>query len=394
MIHGVTIQNYKSLRAIDGLPLARFQALVGPNAAGKSTFLDALDFVRDCLDQSPTAAVERRAREFDDLTFMRSGGRLQIALWLAFEPDAPLLQYRLVVGHDQDLGITVDEEELVRGAPAPVLPGMAPAFDRRGRKRLVWRTPAGRSTYQRENSTYQDVFDFAPDRLSLSMLPPDSERYPTANRTREYLLAGIRYLQLNSRSMRQPCPATRPAELELDGSNMARVVGRLLRPNGRRDPSVVERWIQHLRYALPDLEGIDWGTLEPDNAEYLVLRYGDGLRCPIWLASDGTLRTLALTLPAFLDHQPGVYLVEEPENGVHPKALEIVLRSLATMPYSQVLLATHSPLVVQQVGRQALLCFSRDTDGVRIVRGEDHPVLRDWDGEPDLATIYASGILS
>lgn len=398
MIRGISVQNYRSLRSLEWLQLDRFQVLVGPNASGKSTFLDVVDFVRDCLDGYPVVAVEHRAREFEDLTFMRRGGRIEITLWLSLgpehEPASPSIQYRLSLAHDSDLGVVVHEEELIRGSIAATLPGTPPSFEQRGRKRLVWRSTAGRSTYQRENSSYQDVFDFAPDRLSLAMLPPDTERYPTASLVRDFLLGGTRFIQLNSRAMRQPCPATRPAELELDGSNIARVVGRLLRPNGRRDPAVVDRWVEHLRYALADLDGIQWGTLEPDNAEYLALRYADGLACPMWLASDGTLRTLALTLPAFLDQRPGVYMVEEPENGIHPKALEIVLQSLSTMPHSQVLLATHSPLVVQQVGREALLCFTRDADGVHVCRGVDHPVLKEWDGEPDLGTIFASGILA
>lgn len=74
-----------------------------------------------------------------------------------------------------------------------------------------------------------------------------------------------------------------------------------------------------------------------------MLKYENGLECPSWLVSDGTLRMLALTLLAFLPPSPGIYMVEEPENGVHPKGLEIILRSLSTIPESQMLLATHSP---------------------------------------------------
>lgn len=214
-------------------------------------------------------------------------------------------------------------------------------------------------------------------------------------------MQGIRYIQLNSRSMRQPCPATRPAELELDGSNLARVVGRLLRGDsspghseGQWGPhEAMERWTDHLRYALPDLKEIAWGRREADNAEYIVLKYDSGLECPSWLASDGTLRMLALTLPAFLPPTPGIYMVEEPENGVHPMALEIIMSSLSGMPLSQVFVATHSPFVVQQCGRDALLWFSRDVDGTKVVRGTDHPALKDWDGTPDLATVFAAGVL-
>ncbi len=117
------------------------------------------------------------------------------------------------------------------------------------------------------------------------------------------------------------------------------------------------------------------------------------MTCPSWLANDGTLRLLALTLPAYLPPEPGIFMVEEPENGVHPKTLEIILRSLSSVPgYQQVLVATHSPLVVQHVGVNPLLCFTFGSEGTQISRGKEHPILKEWDGIPDLATIFASGI--
>ena len=155
----------------------------------------------------------------------------------------------------------------------------------------------------------------------------------------------------------------------------------------------VARWTEHLRYALPDLSNIGWARRQADNAEYLMLRYDNGLEAPSWVLSDGTLRMLALTIPAFLPPESAVYMVEEPENGVHPKALEIILRSLSTIPSAQMLLATHSPFVVQQCGVKPLLCFARDESGSYITPGAEHPMLKAWDGTPDLGIVFAAGLL-
>ena len=57
------------------------------------------------------------------------------------------------------------------------------------------------------------------------------------------------------------------------------------------------------------------------------------------------------------------------------------------------LLATHSPFVVQQCGVDPLLCFSRDTEGAHVTEGVTHPMLRDWDGTPDLGIVFAAGVL-
>jgi predicted ATPase len=385
MISSIRIKNFKGIRAMDLSGLGPLHVLVGPNSSGKSTFLDAIEFVRSCLEGGPLKAVEERVPEFRDLTYMREGGPIEIELWLDLSASSPsqrdLLYYRIAIVDDEQLGVKVQDEALER----------QPRTKAKAR-RLVGKTSSGKYLYQREVGSYQDVFDFGLDKLALSLTPPDESRYPTANAARAFLMRGIRYMQLNSRAMRDPCPATRSTDLELDGTNLARVVGRLIpQRSGRVD--ALNGWTDHLKYALDDLEGIGWAARAPDNAEYIILKYAGGLECPSWLLSDGTLRMLALTLPAFLPASPRIYMVEEPENGVHPKALEIILKALAAIPEAQVFIATHSPLVVQEEGADVLLCFSRDDQGVHAVPGNKHPALQDWKGVPDLATIFSSRVL-
>ncbi len=149
----------------------------------------------------------------------------------------------------------------------------------------------------------------------------------------------------------------------------------------------------HLKLALEDLEDI-CRRQQDDRSEYLVLRYNDGLEIPSWLASFGTLRTLALTLTAFLPEEtPKIYLFEEPENGIHPKAIEIVMDAIHSIPNAQTFVTTHSPMVVQLYDVDSLLLFSKKDREIVVQHGRDNPILREWDGVPDLATVVGSRVL-
>ena len=141
-----------------------------------------------------------------------------------------------------------------------------------------------------------------------------------------------------------------------------------------RDPDALQRWLEHVRTALPDIERIGTHERDDDRARYLQVTYASGLNAPSWVLSDGTLRMLALTLLAYTPHAARILLIEEPENGVHPRAIEAVMQSLQSVYDGQVFIATHSPLVLSQVKDSDLMCFAKDPEGaVAIVRGNNHP---------------------
>ena len=72
-------------------------------------------------------------------------------------------------------------------------------------------------------------------------------------------------------------------------------------------------WLEHVRTALEDVGDIRTVEREEDKHRYLVIDYANGASVPSWLVSDGTLRLLALTIPAYLKESQGIFLIEEPE---------------------------------------------------------------------------------
>jgi predicted ATPase len=103
---------------------------------------------------------------------------------------------------------------------------------------------------------------------------------------------------------------------------------------------------------------------------------------------------MALTLPAYLPDFKGIYLVEEPENGIHPTAVETMFQSVSSVYDAQMLLATHSPVILSIAKPEEVLCFAKNEEGATdIVSGNEHPALRDWKRETDLGTLFAAGVL-
>ena len=176
-----------------------------------------------------------------------------------------------------------------------------------------------------------------PRRFALANLLQDEEHFPVALWVQNLLMGGIHVLALNSAAMRRPSSPSVPRTFRTDGSNLPLVV-RDLRNRHEKD---FKDWLDHLRTVLPDLQKIKVVEREEDRHLYLNVYYSN-LEHPVpsWLLSDGTLRLFALTLLAYLPNNQEVYLIEEVENGIHPRAIEAIFDSLSSVYDGQVLLAT------------------------------------------------------
>jgi predicted ATPase len=149
-----------------------------------------------------------------------------------------------------------------------------------------------------------------------------------------------------------------------------------------------------MKTALSDIEDIVTVELPDTKHRFMQIVYRGGLKVPSWTASDGTLRMLALTLPAYLPDFAGIFLIEEPENGIHPMAMETVYQALRSVYSAQILLATHSPVILGCATPEDLLCFKKNDEGATdMVTGVNHPALREWQKSLNLSDLYASGVL-
>jgi hypothetical protein len=265
----------------------------------------------------------------------------------------------------------------------------------KGTKMVVNKVPGGNDNFYSEvypesGKGWAPAFRLGPRKSALGNLPEDESKFPIATWLKRLLADGVQQFVLNSLLIRKASPPGQVRGFKPDGSNLPWVIDTLL----KKYPENFQSWIEHLKTALVDLESIRTIERLDDKHRYLVLCYRGGLEVPSWMASDGTLRLLALTLPAYLPEFTGVYLIEEPENGIHPRAVETMFQSLSSVYDAQILLATHSPVILSMVEADKVLCFAKTLEGATdIVMGSKHPLLKEWQGETNLGVLFAGGVL-
>ena len=421
MFSRIETRYFRSLKAVNQ-PLRRMQALVGPNASGKSTFLDVIGLLSDLIRSRGDVrqTVLSRSATFEKLLWQ--GSEMETAFQLAVEAPIPqvvreqmaedkqrfeFVRYEVEIGLDgtsNELGLNHETLWLrARGSnPStrqndlfPSAPDQAPDLlskGARGFKVALKKVRGGNDNYYPEGAaTYTPSFKLGRSKSALANIPADAKSFPVSSWFRDLLESGVQSIVLNSQKIRQPSPPGLGLRFQTDGSNLPWVIDAL-----RRDKQRFQAWLDHVRTALEDIVDIDTVEREEDRHRYLVIHYANHAEVPSWLASDGTLRMLALTIPAYLDDLDGVFLIEEPENGIHPRAIETVIQSLSSIYEGQVLIATHSPVALNLLEPEQVLCFAKDVAGATdIVAGNLHPALSEWHrGDPDLGVLFAAGILS
>lgn len=418
MITLIEALSFRCLRAIRQ-PLGPFHVLVGPNASGKTTFLDVVAFLGQLVSEGLDNAIAGWSANFQDLVWGRSGKGLELAI--EAEIPGPIrgkiaangyerIRYEIGLESDAESGeVHIVAEKVLLTQPAargPVQRDLFPDFRTPpasiltpkagpGQKTIINKVRGGNDlfyseVYSEAGKGWVPAFKLGPRKSALGNMPADETKFPATSWLKNLLGQGVQKLVLNSLVIRKASPPGQVRGFKPDGSNLPWVIADLL----RRSEGRFRDWIGHLRTALPDLEDIRTIEREDDKHRYLMLKYRGGLEVPSWMASDGTLRLLALTLPAYLPDLSGVFLIEEPENGIHPRAVETMFQSLSSVYGAQVLLATHSPVILGVVEADKVLCFAKTAGGeTDIVSGSDHPALRDWKGETNLAVLFAGGVL-
>ncbi|HSN99816.1 MAG TPA: AAA family ATPase [Candidatus Nanopelagicales bacterium] len=364
----VRVENFGCLRDVE-VELTPLTVLVGPNDSGKSTLLRALLTLSHAMKaETGWDAVFRNATALTAQTFDGKGGPVR------FEQAGQVGESL----YSHQAQVTVEQETVRSRAGRFVYDALQ-----------VWRTPEG--LWHQDPSSDSPQGPFASDH-ELPLLHPywffansshvdEFRRLAALYQPALPVLARLTSVQLYSlrpehlRVSKQVGGADRsesdqPLQLTPSGAGLAQAIADLLL-TGR---DILERIEDGLRRAMPQVKRIDVrqkrSTLEDGERYNLELVTRSGARIPSHAISDGVLLFLGYLYLVLGPDPASILLVEEPETGIHPGLLRRLVQLFRDMttgahggPPTQIILTTHSPVLLNLVRPEEIRIFQRDEDG-------------------------------
>jgi len=353
MITEFSIRNFKNLASVPSaddkyVGFDSFNVLIGPNGCGKSSLLQAIDFLRAFFRSSVEVYLQERGWEYRDLPNLRQT-RKSIHWGLVAHLDANSngvgageYRYKITLQPRKHLGVS---EESLAWTPSGSEEPEEHLLHRQGRKCSFLDRLTG-SVVDREiiglPASVMSRWD--PERKD------DRARYPEMLRFRGWIEQFRQYVIWDPKVLRSP-DRGKHEEIGPSGEHLATVLGRLK----DRNRSVFNRLVKRMRRLFPTLTDISvagggWGW------RTIRLHEGNGRQVSFnsQQMSDGVLRLLAVTALLYLDRIPSVITFEEPENGVHPQLIREVVQILREITQRkppnrcQVFVTTHSPYVLDE----------------------------------------------
>ena len=427
MITRIQALNYRGLRYVD-VPLDRFHILVGANASGKSTLLDVVSFVGDLVRNGLEKAIDRRSENFQDLVWNRRHEELGFELALEFEVPEYLREllpkgngfhtyrYEIAVREvDNRPQVHCERGTLIAGQPTQ---GSSRTLPRSSSPKplpttILREIDDTNSLVVAEHSRDLFIFEYE-DQIRLGKWHVDKQfigamfgdaavdsfvsylqlfsrlRFPLSSYVYGRLSADINYVFLDNQALRNPSSVRMRSEyLSPSGAALPWAVKHMQ----ENDRDTYDSWLEDIKIVIEDLDDIRVFERKEERKAYLILKYRNGVELPAWMVSDGTLRFLAIMLVAYMVDEDQILLLEEPESGVHPLALQSVYGAASSAYGSQVIMATHSPALLSLASPEQVLCFAKDREGaVDIIRGDQHPIVREWKGAVDMNLLFAQGV--
>ncbi|MBN1225570.1 MAG: AAA family ATPase [Deltaproteobacteria bacterium] len=364
----ITIKGFKSIQALEDFELSNLNVLIGGNGAGKSNFIDFFRMLRAMLELPLPGLAVASLKAYiadgggcDDFLFNGPKVTAQIEVELKFGQNgyrfklAPTAEETFIINDEARYyeGGSTGWWELGSGQTTPEL------LNDKDRRGAVGRNSVGSHVYDAVSSWkiyhFHDTGKLAPMRRSETIDDIDYLRFDAAN------IGPFLYdLKTGKRQRKQKAYDQIVDTIRLVAPFFDDFI---LKPN--KNEKVRMRWKQ---------KGSDY----PFKPQHL---------------SDGTLRFICLTTALLQPAPPSTIIIDEPELGLHPYAVEILAELIkAASQKTQVIISTQSAALVDYFDPKDIIVVSRKK-GASVFKGLNKRELSSWLKDYSLGDLWRKNVI-
>jgi len=286
-IRYLKIANYRSIDVLELYDIKPFSVFAGPNGAGKTNFFDALDFVNLVIQFGADKAIKKHGGFKNIRCLMRNFDAARIFEFESvFELETKTqttLTYHLEI-HQLDTSPLL-EEYILEGGKKLTL------------NDIFKDNEEGKQAFRSSGKSFLPIF-------------PHYFQWI-------HLFNNFRLYRIEPLEAKTPVKNYDDSELNSNGRNLAAVLARLETNDEIRE--TINEWMELI---VPGLEKVQIQNERLTGSTILAVKEECVEKAfPAHLISDGTIYLLSI-LVAILDRaELGMTLIEEPERGLHPKAI-------------------------------------------------------------------------
>jgi predicted ATPase len=351
LIENVHIQNFGCIKDLE-MKLTPLHALIGPNDSGKSAILRAVRTAMQLVNGNFTGSLD--VNEGQCIPFhpgLNDNAEINVVL-------ENYLKYKVKIFSGEDL-----KESILLNS------GLSNSF-----KRTIWQEPEGTKPFLgiNPNITKEDYHrinlpeNFSPKNVLWKtvemrvrfndLLAEMKSKFPFVELSKQK----PRMVRIDPDSLRLAgglIPQNQPITIGEKGVGLASILDAL--KDSRIDEYLLIR--KNISDLFPTIADINVYAIN-NTQKGLKIKLRNGTEVQSGFISEGVLYYLAFSALQYLE-PASILLVEEPENGLHPSRIKDIMTILREVSKTtQVLIATHSPLVINEMQPEEVSLIRRDPE--------------------------------
>jgi predicted ATPase len=360
----LTIKGFKSIQSLEDFKLGNLNILIGGNGAGKSNFIDFFRLLRAMMELPLPELNHANLNAYitdgggsDDFLFNGPKITQQIKIIIKFGHN----------GYRFKLTPTADETFMINDE--------ARYYD-------------GGDTRWRELGSGQTTPELLKDKDNRSVTGGPNVGF--------YVYQAIKSWKIYHFHDTSKVAPMRRFEtiddmdyLRFDAANIAPYLFHLQ----NHENSVYNQIIETIRLVTPFFDDFILKPNQNEKVRLLWKQKGSDYPLKPQHLSDGTLRFICLTTALLQPEPPSLIIIDEPELGLHPYAIEILAELIeATSKKTQLIVSTQSPALVDYFEPEDIIIVNR-SQGASVFKRLNKSELSEWLSDYSMGELWRKNII-